>query len=785
MPSSRGGLSRPRRTTPQSPQKPQSQLGVTQPTRRATRSASREPEPDAKQQQVSALEAVIEEQVQDGLDLEDPSLAYSQLTGLSLETQNELAKVDPDLIVEALPGLYDDAVKVIDLFQGLDEGDLSIIYNEAHDAGEPTAKRIGFRMNRLVDSLKPFGATRILINPEIIIRKLRGNHNVNDDGRWRPDAVLYLANVALLLGTLVGGLGTQPADLLDQAYVLFPILFVPASPMSRFSTASMRQSIELANLLRTHFFIHCTRRDMNSPSYDPDDALKDIFYYDGQLRGLECTGAESSFYIRLIEDHLRHIRTFFSEDANASVRLADLEGAFPWSTFMHQALLWATARREELGDSIVQQGGVEDVVASLQEADAVNAFTNANAELAQSSVASNRPSGKTLRDNLARKKELDASRAREMEEASFVSQDPSVQGEIAESIVQDNIGTFAMDDEELGSVLVAELQGDPERSQQLMQEGLAHLARKANNQMSAAHPPPPPPPRFLDRQEGAQRLTFDEASQAGPSRKRGPVPESDDGEFQTDSRAQSKRRRVDDHNIDPALRGNALSEWDMDEPTSPQPTLPPASAPRPRGGRPRTTGVAAAQPTSSAPAATGNTEASELSDLGQVGALPAPTAGDGELESAELLRKVQEKAKAITRQRKSNVLTQLPSGSPDPTQNTPPASQAITYQERKAWTPAEEQRLFDLIGIHGPAYSKILKDDKDDPIPLLQSRSQVQLKDKARNIKMSFYKSGTPLQPGFGAVSIGKKQVEKLQALGILIEVRFTLLVFERSANTP
>jgi protein TBF1 len=63
-------------------------------------------------------------------------------------------------------------------------------------------------------------------------------------------------------------------------------------------------------------------------------------------------------------------------------------------------------------------------------------------------------------------------------------------------------------------------------------------------------------------------------------------------------------------------------------------------------------------------------------------------------------------------------------------------------QQRKPYTEEEVHRLMDLIAINqGPKYAKILKDDEKHPAgPLLQGRSQVQLKDKARNIKMDFLK---------------------------------------------
>ncbi|KAK5260750.1 hypothetical protein LTR40_003571 [Exophiala xenobiotica] len=58
--------------------------------------------------------------------------------------------------------------------------------------------------------------------------------------------------------------------------------------------------------------------------------------------------------------------------------------------------------------------------------------------------------------------------------------------------------------------------------------------------------------------------------------------------------------------------------------------------------------------------------------------------------------------------------------------------------------------------------------------PLLQSRDQVGLKDKARNIKLDFLKARRRLPRGFERVSIGDRMLNKLRELGIdYVEGRF------------
>lgn len=772
MPSSKGAVSRPRRTTPQSPQKAQSAPEVPRQTRRNTRSASHDIDPRSRPQAGLALNAVIEEPISDAFNLPEPSVGFSEVSDLSAETQSELQSLEPELIIEALPSLYADASKVLNLFDGLSEDELVEVSEVAQDAAAPKSKRLRYHITRLVASLHAFGTVRIFINPDLVLRKLRADHDVNEHGSWRPDAVLYMANTALFLATIVVGTEEQLDELLQRTFPFFPLLFVPADAGSRFSTTLKEQSVELANNLRTQMFIRHTRAAMLEPNFDPDDALKDIFYNGAELKGLECFGTETPIYAQQIEEHLRELRTFFSHGVDAPVRLEDLEARYPWSSFMYQASQWAASRRQELEGPLTLQGGVSDLVDRLLAEDFVSAHPEAPANYTQPLPRATAPeqAGRSLQGNLARKKQLDANRARQGGD-DFVSQAPqSIQGEVPETLVQESGGDLSMADEELMSVLSGVLDG--ERAQAQQQQSLAFLARSAN-QMNVERQQLP---RFLDRQEDAQRLRFDDTTQSSVRNgKRPAVAGSEDGDFQTDPRPQNKRVRLEDHNIDPLLRGDVPAELGPEDMATTQVSLPPSAQPRGRGGRNRTTGVAAPRPTSTAPVPTPQSPKASPSPSGpSTGLRTIQSQVDDEAAPgpSQLLRRAQEKAKARTREHKTMAPTQLTPGSPDPTQNTlAPASQRVLHQQRQAWTVAEEDRLMSLIAADGPSYSKILKADANHEIPRLQDRGQVQLKDKARNIKFSFLKAGEDVPQGFGAVSIGKKMVEKLRQLGIPVEV--------------
>ena len=71
----------------------------------------------------------------------------------------------------------------------------------------------------------------------------------------------------------------------------------------------------------------------------------------------------------------------------------------------------------------------------------------------------------------------------------------------------------------------------------------------------------------------------------------------------------------------------------------------------------------------------------------------------------------------------------------DLTQNRRP------IQTRVAYSADEVDRLLEMIALYGTQWARILREDNAHPDgPMLQGRSQVQLKDKARNMKLDALK---------------------------------------------
>lgn len=68
---------------------------------------------------------------------------------------------------------------------------------------------------------------------------------------------------------------------------------------------------------------------------------------------------------------------------------------------------------------------------------------------------------------------------------------------------------------------------------------------------------------------------------------------------------------------------------------------------------------------------------------------------------------------------------------------------------------------------YGTSWAKIKQADSRMAVPQLMDRSQVQLKDKARNMKLDFLKAEQPLPDFIENVTISKGHKEQLRARGL------------------
>ncbi|EXJ64274.1 hypothetical protein A1O7_00610 [Cladophialophora yegresii CBS 114405] len=314
-------------------------------------------------------------------------------------------------------------------------------------------------------------------------------------------------------------------------------------------------------------------------------------------------------------------------------------------------------------------------------------------------------------------------------------------------------------------------------------------------------------PSFLDRQEGAERLEWDDEfpddgeisppSRPSPKRTRQQVEsESGEDEFETDTRNAKRPRIVAVKSVvGPSTRSRPQDSQDDEEGQEgnyrkrAQPLLSrlPARRERMASSEPtRATIVSLSQPerstnhrssssraplrtirsgspdlpSSSAPAPRSDRATRVLSDASAPGRGDLPPSRQG--GATAHLPSASQMPPSTQTQQVNQLAKDMVRMAREMHQNRRPA------QIRRPYTAEEVDRLLDMIALYGTKWARILREDSVHPDgPMLQGRSQVQLKDKARNIKLDMLKAGTPLPDGFEFVSVGNKKIEELRLLGI------------------
>ncbi|OOF90837.1 hypothetical protein ASPCADRAFT_58563 [Aspergillus carbonarius ITEM 5010] len=103
----------------------------------------------------------------------------------------------------------------------------------------------------------------------------------------------------------------------------------------------------------------------------------------------------------------------------------------------------------------------------------------------------------------------------------------------------------------------------------------------------------------------------------------------------------------------------------------------------------------------------------------------------------------------------------------------PPRRRTVSARGRQSrgWSEAEDARLVRLIEEHGISWAKIENENLVQPEKegeaRIKDRNQVQLKDRARNLKIKFYREGLPIPKNFGGVTMKRGDCARLESQGV------------------
>jgi hypothetical protein len=703
--------------------------------------------------------------------------AASQMSGttaISSFSMVEAEFLEPRFMIRKLRKLYETSEEFLDhlvpMHASLDDDHQNIRAMQMPDSdfsadyrdfdAEATVYLNGFR-----------GEHQRYISRKAVHRALFGPNL--DASRCGLDLVLFAANLLIFAKQAIHSDRREKEswDALRELDNSFPAFFlsklVPGSDSATFSRGDsimLRDTFDLALELRTQLAILHLERSSAEDHFNPDDALDEVFFQsttegDGALiqgwnnsaLGGDGIALPQHFQGKIIE-RMNKIREFFPTDEESLQRgdMPDIDGLgdnFPWESLVLRLLGWVRSRNKELRQAIDDHGGINSIVAKVKtEVEQPNP-TEAAPPAARDPPPKKKASfGDRRRKSTGKSLDLgvvDRLKAKERAKAAYPQPPPPApQQEIdaeepahvaPEVVVQEeddevaatpalpevnaqNEAPFIPDEEERQDEWLAPIDNEPEDIVEELQEPVEEVAGPSRPPQSTAETlsllkqrkRPDKENRaasLFERQANAQRVEFGDGfgddtqpppqpSQKGkepqralPTKRRRPVEESDDDDddvFETTSRTarvQEQRERAKGVRVEPTS-SNA----------------PPSHQPRPRDDL-------FVQQNEQDESASEN-EAPEISDA----VPPRSTFAD-----QRALARANHRPVIVNRQRHK------------------------PRKPRTAWSAREEQALIEYMEKYPRGYAQILQHDEDTH-GLLQDRTQVNLKDKARNMAIIMIK---------------------------------------------
>jgi hypothetical protein len=648
------------------------------------------------------------------------------------------------------------------------------------------AEKLAKLQHRLRDSCEDFGESDDLfpVDSKATVRKIIGEEIWErvSGSKWRPDAVFQLANLAILAAALLdaSAQSSEEYGFLHLMWEQFPSPYLYGARehndggLSEGYSTLRQETFEVGLEIRTQYAISLMVERRMDPNFDPVDVVIEVFYLDGdgentQLLGFPAEGLstgekslpedfeqETTQRIQAIQEHI-------SDELPTSIDIDALRAAFPWEATLPQTLRWVRARAAELNAQLAGHGGIDQMLRSLQariNTAGMQDRDNVREDDPQEPIASH-PASETPRNNASphgpepsrsrgkspksnrkslgdQAKRLMQLRA-EREKGSRVISNAKPRPAPATAALSD-ANPFGEDDPvPPPSSSLVQLMQDPAIEKSIVGKVVRTLEKQSRQSNKENIDITLRQKAFVDPQRNAQRLTWDDdepgtsssTQRKQPSTRKRPRSAMDD----------SNEEEENDFENRSAAGANNRREQLRDK-TNQRTHLQPSPAKRPRYEVPESV--------QSVHEANDESEHDPESDQ-------EPSSrqhGNIRWSSSPVQRR-----RGASSQPPRPLLNSRGSGNPTPSSSAPPApSQHVQHareiarqnvarakprgvQSRAAWSDAEESRLIELIEEHGPSYAWIKKLDELHPDgKLLDNRNQVQLKDKAQEIKFQLLK---------------------------------------------
>ncbi|KAL8649034.1 MAG: hypothetical protein Q9210_004636 [Variospora velana] len=699
---------------------------------------------------------------------------FSGTTARISGSGHDLSVISAEDMTDALPDLCVASNKILDLLlpENISESSVQIIKDQHSDVKSKQTRQLRRLVPNFQAQREVYGGDRFIDVPAAV-RAIAGVSRANDVrlGPWRVDPVLYQANLASLITALVAQSGEDNEQLiigLDEAFPQpFVHRFVKETPVTEVADGSalLKQTFELALEIRSRFFINSARRLLNESGFDPDELLTQVFYTEqDRLKGWNVAGLASDHGHRnvgfrtSIINRLDQLRATFSEEV-PPIDLEELDKAFPYARLSRLLVQWSQLRLQEIKTQLQDVDGVAGIIRAIQTA-----------------KQGHEPLQDTLDDNMLRDNEAVLEHERSTPLGSEQLRITALKSPSSSEAQQQAMARFKarQDGKRISVALVesgrkpawtAPTTAIPPSTPSRTQKGVA-----VPSDIPPSYQPPPDMdddnelfiPSGVDESTAKQilrthrnleaesnkenlpaRLPLSQPQEKNPSSqgdRRNKRPRGEASESGSNARKDNFPQKITASVVDRTQADQSDSDEDFQE-DSRQMTPPRRSNPSSRQNRHESTGPGPAAKRRRE--AQGNRDVAEFIDLDDV--VEQHNNANGPPPSqAQMSQIVNKHAKIKTAGLRKKVQVRIP------------------------WSEEETDRLLDLIADHGISWSYLKRmDDLHAQGKLFQNRDQVALKDKARNMKADYLKSGVPLPLNFDIIPLSNALVQKLAAVGI------------------
>ena len=643
-------------------------------------------------------------------------------------------------MVQNLRTLYQDSKELLNIVGLHTTQQVNIIIGQLQQPSSKATIRLQRLARRFIETRETSFGQRSILKPDIIAYKIAGLEPESPlpRGTWRPDGIVYLANLATTLLSLLNN-DRSDNDIVSLLMLLrqkFPVAFASGlNPSSSYGvsleTSFVKESLEIALELETQLTISMLL-NKRAEGTDAVELIRRIWNKgsdDFHLLNRPSLHTGQNFR-QMIEDRIQRFETPDVED---------LQHAFPWEEFLPQMVFWIQARASEIEEQLKAQGGVDEILKlvgqtsaeivgqsnqstephdqmrsplremTLSEAKSRSAVVPIDPKL-QPAFEGHRSAGDWLREKRAKIANRQSTTGSSTLLNPYDSTPTSAQ--LPLSGPNDSDASVAADTQVLSSA-----QAVPQVSQEVIHVLEASDRHNAERNKENARAAP-----FNMRQADAHKVTWDntqaeELTVPGPKRSQVDLEDDGEGTFEVDRRERPKKsRRAGDHAPAPHRRPDHHARRDA------RPSLPQ----RATVDHVQSRNLLAHRPSNRPPLSS-----TSASNDGDHGPDQEPQIDPDKVMEVNAIHSSQSYATANAQAKANAQAARAHQAS----------FQQRQPQRRKPWSAEETDRLIELIEEHGVGWAHIMRADaihRDGP--LLQERGQVGLKDKARNMKMDYYK---------------------------------------------